>query len=249
MALPDFAMIALVALAFACAGTVKGVVGMGMPTVSMAVLTFAVPIPRALALMIIPTVATNIWQAIDGPHLREVLRRLWPLQLGTMTGTAVGLTISLNADPRFGIVALGSMLVVYSLVSLTALRPSVRPHSEPYLTPLMGLTSGVIGGITGLYVIPAIPYIAALNFSRDALVQAMGITLMVATFSLGTGLAGFGAISATDFWLSIFATLPAFLGMEAGKRLRKLLNPETFRRVFLAGLLLTGVNLIFRALR
>jgi hypothetical protein len=249
MPLPDLATIALVALAFGFAGTVKGVIGLGMPTVSMAVLTFGMPIPRALVLMIVPTIATNIWQALDGPHLRAVLRRLWPLLLGTMLGTAGGLAIGLNADPRLTTAALGTMLIVYALVSLIAFRPRVAPQSEPWMTPTMGAISGVIGGVTGIFLVPAIPYIGALNLARDALVQAMGITLLVSTLSLGAGLAGFGAISATDFWLSVFATLPAFLGMEAGKRLRHRLNPETFRRVFLVSLMLTGANLIIRALR
>ena len=75
-----------IAATFIVAGAVKGVIGLGLPTVSLAVLTVAFDLPSAMALLLVPSFATNVWQAFSGPHLRAVVRRTWPfMTLATLT--------------------------------------------------------------------------------------------------------------------------------------------------------------------
>jgi len=85
----------LIAVAFLLAGFIKGVVGLGLPTVSMGLLAVAMPPAHALAIVIVPAVVTNIWQTFVGPYLLDIIRRLWPLMVGTVIG------IWLNAGPSF----------------------------------------------------------------------------------------------------------------------------------------------------
>jgi uncharacterized membrane protein YfcA len=93
--MPELLLIFLAA-AFLFAGFVKGVLGLGLPTVSMGLLAVTMPPAQALAIVIVPAVVTNVWQTFVGPYLRDILRRLWPL----MIGTAVG--IYLNAGSLTG---------------------------------------------------------------------------------------------------------------------------------------------------
>ena len=76
----------LIAAAFLLAGFVKGVIGLGLPTVSMGLLAVTMPPSHALAIVIVPAVVTNIWQTFVGPYLRDIIRRLWPLMAGTAAG-------------------------------------------------------------------------------------------------------------------------------------------------------------------
>src|SRR6201985_1549473 len=69
----------LIAAAFLIAGFVKGALGLGLPTVRM-------PPAEALAIVIVPAIVTNIWQTFVGPYLRDIVRRLWPLLIGTAAG-------------------------------------------------------------------------------------------------------------------------------------------------------------------
>ena len=69
---------AVVAAVFVLAGTVKGVIGLGLPTVALGLLAASVGLERAMALMLVPSFVTNVWQAVAGRHLRGGLRRPSP---------------------------------------------------------------------------------------------------------------------------------------------------------------------------
>ena len=79
-ALPE-AITLLVMATFLLAGTVKGVIGLGLPTVSLAILTVAIDLPTAMALLLVPSFATNLWQASVGGNATSLWRRLWPFML------------------------------------------------------------------------------------------------------------------------------------------------------------------------
>jgi hypothetical protein len=72
-------LLLLIAAAFLLAGFIKGVLGLGLPTVSMGLLAVTMPPGQALAIVIVPAIVTNIWQTFVGPYLRDIIARLWPL--------------------------------------------------------------------------------------------------------------------------------------------------------------------------
>ena len=74
-------------LIFIAAGLVKGITGMGLPTVAMGLLSILLPLPVAAALLVIPSLVTNVWQLFSGPSLIGILRRLWLMMLFIMLGT------------------------------------------------------------------------------------------------------------------------------------------------------------------
>ena len=64
---------------FLLAGTVKGLVGLGLPTITIALTSLVLPLPEAIALISLPTIVTNVWQAAVGGKFRIIVRRQWPL--------------------------------------------------------------------------------------------------------------------------------------------------------------------------
>ncbi|MNY62659.1 Sulfite exporter TauE/SafE [compost metagenome] len=95
--------------------------------------------------------------------------------------------------------------------------------------------------------VPAVPYIQSLGFSRDDLVQALGLSFTVSTVALAAGLASQDAFRVEHMSLSALAVLPALLGMWLGQNIRRIVTPATFRRWFLICLLLLGAELFLRA--
>ena len=80
-----------VALAFLLAGTVKGVVGMGLPTIAIGILGVVMAPVEAAALLVVPSLVTNIWQLVAGPSLVALFRRFATLLIGVCVGTAFGI--------------------------------------------------------------------------------------------------------------------------------------------------------------
>jgi uncharacterized protein len=99
-----------VGLVFALAGLVKGVIGLGLPTISMGLLTVVMPPVQAAAILILPSLVTNVRQMVAGPALPVVMRRLWPTMLAFGLGTWAGLGLMTGATARFGTALLGVAL-------------------------------------------------------------------------------------------------------------------------------------------
>jgi uncharacterized membrane protein YfcA len=236
--------VVFIGTSFALAGLVKGVIGLGLPTVSMGLLALVVAPAHAAALLVIPSLVTNVWQMAAGPRLRPLLRRLWTMMLAIIVGTwAGGLVLSLS---QVATTALGVALVVYAAINLLTVEISVPARTEWWLSPVMGAVTGLITAGTGVFVIPAVPYLQALGLARDDLVQALGLSFTVSTLALALTLAGQGAFTSDVALGSVLALAPSILGMIAGQWIRLRIEPATFRICFFAGLLLLGAHLALR---
>jgi uncharacterized protein len=241
----------LILLAFLIAGTVKGVVGLGLPAIAIALLTIVLAPPEAAALIVLPSILTNIWQAWAGPDFRGLLRRLAPLLIGTVLGVwgamLVGLGIADPAMQRIGGAVLGIMLAIYALTALLLPVFRLPERVERRYGPAIGGVTGIVTAATGLLIVPGAAWIQAMGLPRDSLVQALGIFLTVGNTAFGTGLALDGVLTAEKLAASLLLALPAaFAGLWLGARLRSVVQPALFRRVFLLALLALG---IWQALR
>jgi hypothetical protein len=238
------ALTLLVIGTFLLAGTVKGVIGLGLPTVAMGMLGLAMLPAQAAALLIIPSTVTNLWQLAFGGHLSALLKRLWPLLLLIFLGTGLG-TLWLGMGGGDWVVrALGAALLVYALSGLFLPTFSVKSATERWLAPVCGLVTGLITSATGVFVIPAVPYLQALGLNRDQLVQALGLSFSVSTLALAAGLAWRGSLGGGEINASLLALAPALLGMWLGQTLRQRISAGLFKRVFFIGMALLGAHLL-----
>jgi uncharacterized membrane protein YfcA len=236
----DPATIAAIAVVFLLAGIVKGVVGLGLPTLSMGLLTLMVSPAQAATLLLAPSFVTNLWQMAVGPHLRALLRRLWPLLGAVVLGTVAGSGSLSGSNAAAAAVALGAVLIAYAAVALWAPRLRVPRGAEPWAGPLVGLATGFVTGATGVFVVPAVPYLQAIGLEKDELVQALGLSFTVSTLALGAGLALHDAFASSEVMASLLALIPALVGMQCGQWIRARVEPRIFRLWFLASLAVLG---------
>lgn len=234
----------LVVLTFLLAGTVKGVIGLGLPTIAMGLLGLAMPPAQAAALLIVPSALSNFWQLAVGGHLLALLRRLWPMLAMIFMGTLLG-SVWLGIDSgAWAVHALGGALLVYAIYGLCLPVLQVAPSRQVWLGPLCGWLTGVITAATGVFVIPAVPYLQTLGLSRDEMVQALGLSFTVSTLALALGLAGQGALGGAALGASLLMLAPALQGMWLGQWLRQRISPVQFKRGFFIGLALLGAHLL-----
>jgi uncharacterized membrane protein YfcA len=229
---------------FLLAGLVKGVVGLGLPTISMALLALMMAPAEAAALLVVPSLVTNLWQLRPWSTLGPMLRRLRPMQIGVCVGTLAGAWTMGAPSGAWAMGSLGAALVLYAVWALTGARFSVDPATERWLGPVVGTVTGLVTAATGVFVIPAVPYLQALGLKRDSLIQAMGLSFTVSTLALAAGLYFNARYSGAALGSSIVMLLPAIGGMYAGEVLRQRLSPELFRRFFFGGLMVLGVYMI-----
>jgi uncharacterized membrane protein YfcA len=232
---------------FLCAGMVKGLVGVGMPTISLAALTLASDLHTAMALVILPALASNLRQALRGGHGRQILARLWPYLVSAVLLIPVGALTLTRVDPGQLSGVLGVLLVVYTGTALAGWRPVLARRHERWTAPIVGAINGVLTGMTGAFLVPSVIYLQAIQLPRDQLIQAMGILFLAATVTLGLTLGGNRLLTPELAGLSALAVLPAFGGVRIGELLRTRLSEAHFRRVLLTALLLVGLYIAGQA--
>jgi uncharacterized protein len=236
-------LLILIAAAFLLAGFVKGVIGLGLPTVSMGLLAVTMPPSRALAIVIAPAIITNIWQTFGGPYLRDIIRRLWPLMAGTVVGIWLNAGMLTGPYARYGTIVLGLLLVIYAIVGLSKVSFKVGRRDEKWLGAIIGVITGVVSAATGVQVIPSMPFMQAIGMEKDELVQALGVFFTVATVALAFSLTTAGLLSASTALPGAVAMAASFAGMFIGQAVRSRMQPEAFRRWFLIAMILLGIYL------
>ncbi|UXH40730.1 sulfite exporter TauE/SafE family protein [Pseudomonas promysalinigenes] len=238
------ALTLLVVSTFLLAGAVKGVIGLGLPTIAMGLLGLAMSPAQAAALLIVPSTLTNLWQLATGGHLRVLLRRLGPMLVMILVGTLLGSAwVGINSGP-WAVHALGAALVVYALYGLAGPALRVAPEREGWLGPICGLVTGLVTAATGVFVMPAVPYLQSLGLSRDEMIQALGLSFTVSTLALAAGLAGQDALGGQALGASLLILAPALLGMFAGQWLRQRISAALFKYCFFIGLAALGGHLL-----
>lgn len=233
----------VIAAVFMLAGFVKGVIGLGLPTVSMGLLAVSMTPVQALTVVIVPAIVTNIWQTFVGPYLRDIMRRLWPLMLGTVIGIWSCAGLMTGPYARDGTIVLGVLLAIYAVIGLSKVRFSVSRTNEKWVGGIVGLVTGAISAATGVQVIPSMPFMQAIGMEKDELVQALGVFFTIATLALALNLTTAGLLNASTAVPGLVAMVAAFAGMFLGQAVRTKMEPESFRRWFLIAMLLLGLYL------
>lgn len=225
--------LALIAAVFMLAGFVKGVIGLGLPTVAIGLLATRMAPAQALAIVIVPSLLTNIWQTFGGPYLRALVRRLWPMLTGLLFGIWCAAGLMVGPYARYGTLVLGVLLMVYGVISLMQVRFHVPPEKEKWIGGVVGVVTGMVSAVTGVQVIPSMPFMQAIGLEKDELVQGLGVFFTTGTIGLMLALADAGLMSVSVAVPGLVALASSFAGMFIGQNVRARMHPSVFRRWFL----------------
>ena len=238
-------MIAFVIAIFTLAGLIKGTIGLGLPAVSMGLLTIFMSPFQAATLLIIPSMLTNFWQLFAEGHVLQLIRRFWLLLLGIIVGSVWSVFPTLGHSEFHSEALLGGMLALYGLYGLFAKKMPDLSRHESWLSPIMGYLGGALTVATGVVVIPVVPDLQTLHLKRDDLVQALGLAFTTSTLCLAIFLYQNPVEDIPiDYVMSAIALVPALIGMWLGKKIRYRIPEQKFRTVFFIGLIALGSYMI-----
>ncbi len=234
-------------LPFLLGGIVKGVIGTGLPTIALALLTATIGIREGMAIILLPSILTNIQQGLFGGHLKEVFNRSWTFLLATFLAIWLGAAMlaSFNVSTISGL--LGVILLFYAAFGIWAKRLPHPGKSEIWLNPILGFINGILTGMTGSSVIPGVLYLQSLELGRDRLVQTMGLLFLTSTTTLAFALQKNQLLTLDLLQLSAIAFIPSYIGMIIGIQVRKRISEQVFKRLFFIFMLLLGLYIVIRS--
>mgnify|MGYP003394892649 FL=1 len=240
-------MVWFVITVFALAGMIKGTIGLGLPAVSMGLLTMVISPFQAATLLIIPSMVTNIWQLFAEGRVLQLIRRFGLLLIGIIVGSIWSVFPTLGHSDFNSEALLGGMLALYGVYGLFAKSMPNLSKYENWLSPIMGYLGGALTVATGVVVIPVVPYLQTLNLQRDDLVQSLGLAFTTSTICLAVFLHQNPVENMPiDYVMSMIALIPALVGMWLGTKIRYRISEQKFRKVFFFGLIALGSYMILR---
>lgn len=240
--------LAIIFATFLFAGAVKGVIGLGLPTISLALLTVAFDLTTAMALLLVPSFATNLWQGVVGGNGIAIMRRLWLFFAMATVTVGLGGVMLTRVDLDVLSALLGVLIVLYAGFGIFGLSFNIAPVRERWAGPLCGAVNGVLTGMTGSFVVPGVMYLQSIGLTRDMLVQAMGILFTLSTLALGISLGANDLLDRAQGLMSASGVLPAVIGMVCGQQIRHRLSEELFRRIFFFSLMVLGLYIAASAM-
>jgi hypothetical protein len=241
-------ILVIAAIAFTVAGFVKGVVGFGFPIITLIILTLTTGLLDALAIVVLPTIVTNVWQGLAGPHLGAILKRMWLYFLSAVACIWISSAYLAVIDVRWPTAMLGGVLCLFAVTRLLNVRITVREDWERWVAIPLGAVNGALTGLTGSFMVPSVLYMQALGFGRDMLVQAMGVFFALSTLTLAASLGNNDLISAEHLKLSLLALVPSIIGLYIGRWFRLKIDERRFQQVFLTSVLLLGGYIFYQSI-
>ena len=243
----DTTMLVLASLALMLGGFVKGAIGVGLPVVAIAVLSNFLPVPLLLAIVVIPILVTNLWQAINAGNLRQPLARFWPMITCLLVLIWFSARLVVDLDPRILYALIGASVLLFVLSSYFRVQWNVSPSAERWAGPVAGSLGGFLGGISTIWGPPMMIYFVMLRLPKEDYIQAVGLVWFIASIPLVIAYMRYGILTADTALLSALACIPGFIGLAIGQTLRRYINQQAFTKLLLLFLFLVGLNLLRRA--
>lgn len=226
---------------------IKGVIGLGLPMVSIPMLTLFVGLPQALAIVVLPVLAANAWQVWQfrrGPADRMPMGRFL---LSGAVGVGVGTWMLASVPAAWLETTLDVLLLAYLALRIGQPAMTLPRNAARRLLVGTGFASGALHGATGISGPIGITYFHAMHLPRPEFIYCTGVMFF-----------GFTAAQVPMLWMAGFLNLHTFAigvlclpaiaaGLWLGNRIARRLDPRIFNWLVLVVLAWTALSLLWRA--
>ena len=242
------AVLIVTVVAFILGGLVKGAVGLGMPVTVVGVMSLITDVRTAAILVIAPVIVTNLWQCWASGRTLRVYKRYW--RLTCSMSIILLLTASASADISLKLVTLsaGFVVVLFAIANLFLQPLSIPSRMDGCAQYAAGIATGVLGGMSGLVVVPLAIYFTASRLDKEMFVASTAPFFLLGAVLLCVGYSYGGALDITLILLSLSLVVPALAGLLIGEWIRVYISEDSFRVLLLSVFFCTGVHLVQRGL-
>ena len=234
----------------AFAGFVKGAIGFAMPLIMASAFASVLPPHLALAALILPVLTTNLHQALrQGPAaaVGSIRDFRWHIAMVLVFMIlSAGLVRAIPQGPMYAL--LGLPILAFAIWQLSG-RPLALPIRHRRRAEIAtGVVGGLYGGVSGIWGPPLIVLLLSLGIPKQEQIRVQGVVFLLGAVGLTAAHLASGILNAQTIPLSALLCIPAFAGMLAGFALQDRMDVGQFRRWTLILLVVTGLNLVRRAL-
>lgn len=232
---------------FLVAGTIKGTIGIGLPTAAIGILSQFTDVRVAITLAVLPIVAGNGWQLIRAGNIFGAAKRYFVFAISLIIVLFITAVTVTNVPTQTLVILLGSAIVVFALISLSYTPPRLPDNWDKPAQAVAGTVAGILGGLTAMWAPPVLIYFLSRRIEKEEFVRATALLLLAGSLPLLAGYLVNGQLAGETGKLSALLIIPTLIGFTLGEVLRSKLQADRFRTAVLVMFLLMGLNLLRRA--
>ena len=241
------ALLIVAAFAFLFAGTIKGLVGLGMPTTVVGILSQFTDPRQAIALLLLPILISNTWQIYRSRMAMKVFKKLWVFCFVLCALVFITSQFAATISTNVLTISVGIVIILFVVTNFFLKTFAIPDNADKTYQIGFGAAAGVMGGLTSLWAPPVVAYLFSKNLSKDEFVASVGVLLMAGSIPLLGGYITAGLTTPMLLLYSLGMVIPTLAGFAVGEWARSFLQAEQFRKILLAIFLLLGTNLIVNA--
>ncbi len=233
------------------AGFVKGAVGFAMPMIMISAFSSFLPPEVALAGLILPTLFSNVTQAFRQgvPAAKQSARTYWRFLLATLVMIVVSAQFVRDIPQDMFLLLLGLPITAFALLQLSGRKMALRLEHRDRAEWVMGAIGGLYGGVSGVWGPPLLVYLLSIGAEKVEMIRVQGVVFLLGAVVLLVAHLQTGLMSGPNAAFSAALVIPALIGQTIGQRLQDRLDQARFRRWTQGLLVLTGANLVWRAIQ
>ena len=237
----------LAALGVFAGGAVKGLAALGLPLVAIPLVTLVVGLKQAVALLVVPMIASNFVQSFSGGNFRASVAEFRVLALSVFIFALVGTQLLVRVPQRALELALGLALIALPL--FLHFRPGivVTRAQRRWADPAVGALAGLLGGTAAYYGPPLMIYVLGMRLSKERFISGISMLYWVAGLGIFIGVYASGIGDLSLLGASLLMLVPTGAGMWLGQRVQLHLSETAFGRVILCVYLATGATFLISA--
>jgi uncharacterized membrane protein YfcA len=236
--------LALAALGIILAGFVKGVSGLGFPTIGVPIAALFLDPQTTVVVITIPAFFMNVIQAVQGRVSLTLVRRFVPIFVFLVPGAVGGTALLARVPAHLLVAVLGVIVTVYAATALWRLHLVIPLAHERWIGAVTGLCAGMIGGATSIFAPPLAIYLTALQLSKQAFIAIISVCLLVGQVPHLISLVGFRLLTVPRLQVAALFCILSTLGFLLGVHLQRRISQPLFTKVVLATLLVVGLSLL-----
>jgi uncharacterized protein len=241
------AVVLLSALGLLAGSLVKGVAGIGLPLVAVPVLTVLVNLRTAVTMTTVPIIASNFVQSFQGGRFPHLVKRFWTLLLPLFVTIFAATRLLVVLSERVLDVIIGIAVISIPLILHFVPRLRVTRAHERWANPLLGIGSGLLGGISTFYGPPLMLYVFGMRMPKDEFIPTISLMYTVASFGMLLGIYANRVATLPEIGISFLMLIPTAIGMWVGRFVRVQLSERRFQHILIALYVATGLTFLVHA--
>ena len=235
----------LTAAVFLIAGIVKGSIGMGLPIVSITLLSLYTSPRLAMMMIIIPTLVTNFLQYYRSTDKVDMVFSNKYLLVSLFVCTFSFSYFSFSLEQKTLSFLLGLMIFTFIIYRWTGFSLSLGLGFDKILQVVSGAIIGTAAGYTHVWA-PTIAILLLIRkANKDQFVGLTGLYIFVGSLGLFSTHYFFDLLDTQTFIFSSLMVIPSIFGFLIGEKIRTFISEKFFEKLLLFFLLISSINLLY----